>query len=88
MSVREKIAEDIVDTLKAITQPIAIKYVTREPFDFEKLSNAQYPAVLEVPMRIEKILLLAVHCHRVWQRLTISLYVMLKAVKLTLLETI
>ncbi len=46
MSVREKIADDIVDTLKAITQPIAIKYVTREPFDFEKLSNAQYPAVL------------------------------------------
>ena len=46
MSVREKIADDIVDTLKGITQPIAVAYVTREPFDFEKLSNAQFPAIL------------------------------------------
>jgi len=46
MSVREKIADNIVDTLKAITLPVSITYVTREPFDFEQLSNAQFPAVL------------------------------------------
>lgn len=46
MSIREKIADDIVDTLKKVRLPISIKYVTREPFDFEKLSNAQFPAVL------------------------------------------
>lgn len=46
MSVREEIAENIVSTLKGINSPVAVKYVTREPFDFEKLSNAQYPAVL------------------------------------------
>ena len=46
MSVREKIAENIVDSLKSVIDPIAIKYVTREPFDFEKLSNAQFPAIL------------------------------------------
>jgi hypothetical protein len=46
MSVREDIAKDIVSTLKAVKLPVAIKHVTREPFDFEKLSNAQYPAIL------------------------------------------
>mgnify|MGYP003636540051 CR=1 FL=1 len=46
MSVREQIAANIVTTLQGITSPIAIKYVTREPFDFSKLSNAQYPAIL------------------------------------------
>jgi len=46
MSIRENIAKDIVDTLKNVTKPVNIKYVTREPFDFEKLSNAQFPAVL------------------------------------------
>ena len=46
MSVREEIAENIVTTLKGIKSPVAVKYATREPFDFEKLSNAQYPAVL------------------------------------------
>jgi hypothetical protein len=46
MSVREDIASNIVTTLSAVTQPVAVKYVTREPFDFEKLSNAQYPAIL------------------------------------------
>ena len=46
MSVREEIAENIVTTLKGIKNPVAVKYATREPFDFEKLSNAQYPAVL------------------------------------------
>jgi hypothetical protein len=46
MSIREDIAANIVTTLDAVTQPVEIKYVTREPFDFEKLSNAQFPAIL------------------------------------------
>lgn len=46
MSVRESIAANLVTTLQAITSPITIKYVTREPFEFDKLSNAQYPAIL------------------------------------------
>jgi len=32
--------------LQGITDPLKVKYVTREPFDFEKLSNAQFPAIL------------------------------------------
>ena len=43
MSKRESIAANVVSTLQAVTQ---IKKVTREPFDFQKLSNAQFPAVL------------------------------------------
>ena len=46
MSVRENIAANLVSTLQAITTPITVKYVTREPFEFDKLSNAQYPAIL------------------------------------------
>lgn len=46
MSVRESIAGNIVTVLSAVTSPVTIKYVTREPFDFSRLSNAQYPAVL------------------------------------------
>ena len=46
MSVRENIANNIVATLQSVTSPISIRYVTREPFAFDKLSNAQYPAVL------------------------------------------
>ena len=46
MSVRENIANNIVATLQAVNLPVKIKYVTREPFDFNKLSNAQYPAIL------------------------------------------
>ena len=46
MSIREQIAVDLVDTLEQITKPVKVKYVTREPFDFEKLSNAQFPAIL------------------------------------------
>ena len=46
MSVRESIANNIVTTLQAITSPVAVKYVTREPFAFDKLSNAQFPAIL------------------------------------------
>ena len=46
MSTRENIASNLVTTLQGITTPVDIKYVTREPFDFEKLSNAQFPAIL------------------------------------------
>jgi len=46
MSIRENIAGNIVATLKAVKEPVNIGYVTRDPFDFDKLSNAQYPAVL------------------------------------------
>jgi len=46
VSVRENIATNLVTSLQAITTPVAVKYVTREPFEFDKLSNAQYPAVL------------------------------------------
>jgi hypothetical protein len=44
--IRELIASNIVSTLKAITDSNRPKKVTREPFDFERLSNAQFPAVL------------------------------------------
>jgi hypothetical protein len=43
MSVRENIASNIVTALTAISD---VKKVTREPFDFDKLSNAQFPAIL------------------------------------------
>ena len=46
MSIREDIAGNIVTTLTAMRTPVAAKYVTREPFDFDKLSNAQFPALL------------------------------------------
>ena len=46
MSVRENIAKNLVTTLKDVTEPVKICYVTREPFDFNQLSNAQFPAVL------------------------------------------
>ena len=46
MSVRESIAANIINTLKDVIAPVRISYATREPFQFDKLSNAQYPAVL------------------------------------------
>lgn len=46
MSIRESIAVNIVTALSGATSPLTIKKVTREPFDFQKLSNAQFPAVL------------------------------------------
>jgi hypothetical protein len=46
VSVREDIATNIVTVLKSATTPSRVKLVTREPFDFDKLSNAQFPAVL------------------------------------------
>jgi len=46
MSIRESIAANMVSTLQGVTSPVAIKYVTRQPFDFDKLSSAQFPAIL------------------------------------------
>ncbi len=46
MSHRENIAKNIVTTLLAANDPLNIKYVTRQPFEFNELSNAQYPAIL------------------------------------------
>ena len=46
MSIRESAASNIVSVLQAATSPVAAKYVTREPFEFSELSNAQFPAVL------------------------------------------
>ena len=44
MSKREDIASDIITKLDAVTSPIEFKKITREPFDPEELSNAQFPA--------------------------------------------
>ena len=46
MSKRESIAANIVATLTAMTSPVVAKYITREPFEFTELSNAQFPAIL------------------------------------------
>ena len=45
MSKREDIASHIVSTIEGISSP-SIKKVTRQPFNLEELSQAQYPAVL------------------------------------------
>jgi len=45
MSEREDIAGDIITKLDAVSSPIEFKKVTREPFDVEELSDAQFPAV-------------------------------------------
>ena len=45
MSKREDIASHIVTTIEAISSP-SINKVTRQPFNLEELSQAQYPAVL------------------------------------------
>ena len=44
MSIREDIASDIITKLDAVSSPIEFKKITREPFDPEELSNAQFPA--------------------------------------------
>jgi len=44
MSARESIAANIITALDAMSSP-ALKKVTREPFDYERLSNAQFPSV-------------------------------------------
>lgn len=46
MSIRESICNNIVTTLQAVTSPVAPTFVTREPFKFEELSAAQFPACL------------------------------------------
>jgi len=45
MSKRENIANDIITKLDAVTSPIEFKKVTREPFEVEELSDAQFPAM-------------------------------------------
>lgn len=45
MSLRNDFAQDIVKTLKEITDPRPV-LVTREPFDVEKLAITQFPAIL------------------------------------------
>jgi argininosuccinate synthase len=44
MSKREDIASDIVSALSAVTSPITLKKITREPFSVDELSEQQYPA--------------------------------------------
>tara|TARA_A100001201_G_scaffold75865_1_gene68587 strand:+ start:268 stop:711 length:444 start_codon:yes stop_codon:yes gene_type:complete len=44
MSKREDIAGDIITKLDAVTSPIELKLIKREPFQPEELSNAQFPA--------------------------------------------
>lgn len=46
MSLREDICNNIVTTLQGVSSPVAPKLVTREPFQFEELSAAQFPACL------------------------------------------
>ena len=45
MSKRENIASDIITKLDAVTSPIEFKKITREPFEAEELSDAQFPAM-------------------------------------------
>ena len=46
MGNRESIVQNIVTVLESSASGHVFKLVTREPFDFDKLSNAQFPAVL------------------------------------------
>jgi hypothetical protein len=43
-SKRESIASNIVSALTAVTSPITLKKITREPFNVDELSEQQYPA--------------------------------------------
>jgi hypothetical protein len=45
MSKRESIASNIISVLSAVTSPITIKKITREPFNVDELSEQQYPAI-------------------------------------------
>jgi len=45
MSKREDIAANIISVLTAVTSPITLKKVTREPFSVDELSEQQYPAI-------------------------------------------
>ena len=42
MSKRENIASNIITVLDAVTSPIEFKKITREPFEVEELSDAQF----------------------------------------------
>ena len=53
MSKREDIASHIVSTIEGVSSP-SIKKVTRQPFQLEELSQAQYPAVLVQTQTEEK----------------------------------
>ena len=44
MSKREDIADNIISVLTAVTSPITLKKITREPFNVDELSEQQYPA--------------------------------------------
>ena len=44
MSKREDIASNIITVLTAVTSPITLKKITREPFNVDELSEQQYPA--------------------------------------------
>lgn len=45
MSLREDIAANIITTLDAVTSPIELKKITREPFEPEQLADPQFPAI-------------------------------------------
>jgi len=45
MSKREDIASNIITVLTAVTSPITLKKITREPFNVDELSEQQYPAI-------------------------------------------
>jgi hypothetical protein len=45
MSKRETIANNIITVLTAVTTPITLKKITREPFNIDELSEQQYPAI-------------------------------------------
>ena len=46
MSKRESIADNIITVLTAVSSPITIKKITREPFSVDELSEQQYPSVI------------------------------------------
>ena len=45
MSKRENIAANIISVLDAVTSPIELKKITREPFEPEQLADPQFPAL-------------------------------------------
>jgi len=45
MSLRENIAANIITVLDAVTSPIELKKITREPFEPEQLADPQFPAI-------------------------------------------
>ena len=45
MSLRENIATNIISVLDAVTSPIELKKITREPFKVEELGDKQFPAL-------------------------------------------